>query len=161
MEGTAAGVEAYSRLVGHQKHPGAFDSILARLQTLVQELEVAVEEEKNAEFPSERDSEVVPEKREEEWLLEELDIPRRGLCRWQGCDPDGNQPCCSVSGWCGNSPEHCRCKGCIDPWKHDEGPFGTDGAWWLEGRGFSMRAFPSFVLLSVIVLLDAAWELLD
>mmetsp|Transcript_53825 Transcript_53825/g.149688 ORF Transcript_53825/g.149688 Transcript_53825/m.149688 type:complete len:1018 (-) Transcript_53825:80-3133(-) len=31
-----------------------------------------------------------------------------------GCDPDGSFPCCAPSGWCGNSPEHCSCSGCVD-----------------------------------------------
>jgi len=30
------------------------------------------------------------------------------------CDPKGASPCCSATGTCGASPEHCACKGCID-----------------------------------------------
>lgn len=30
------------------------------------------------------------------------------------CDPKGKFPCCSLNGWCGSSPGHCRCKGCMD-----------------------------------------------
>jgi len=30
------------------------------------------------------------------------------------CDPTGKWPCCSPGGWCGNSPLHCECNGCID-----------------------------------------------
>merc|ERR1712194_527492 len=30
------------------------------------------------------------------------------------CDPDGETPCCSRSGWCGNKKEHCECRGCVD-----------------------------------------------
>lgn len=28
------------------------------------------------------------------------------------CDPYSSNPCCSPSGWCGNSPDHCKCEGC-------------------------------------------------
>ncbi|KAI8497521.1 hypothetical protein Bbelb_248270 [Branchiostoma belcheri] len=30
------------------------------------------------------------------------------------CDPNGIYPCCSPGGWCGNTPLHCSCAGCID-----------------------------------------------
>ncbi|KAI8506659.1 hypothetical protein Bbelb_160860 [Branchiostoma belcheri] len=30
------------------------------------------------------------------------------------CDPDGETPCCSGSNWCGNGPDHCDCRGCVD-----------------------------------------------
>ncbi|KAF4732790.1 hypothetical protein FOZ63_022579 [Perkinsus olseni] len=30
------------------------------------------------------------------------------------CNPDGEFPCCSTSGWCGISRLHCECPGCID-----------------------------------------------
>eukprot|EP00931_Biecheleriopsis_adriatica_P067644 TRINITY_DN41754_c0_g1_i1.p1 TRINITY_DN41754_c0_g1~~TRINITY_DN41754_c0_g1_i1.p1 ORF type:complete len:916 (+),score=147.29 TRINITY_DN41754_c0_g1_i1:65-2812(+) len=30
------------------------------------------------------------------------------------CNPEGDMPCCSHLGWCGNSPAHCGCKGCVD-----------------------------------------------
>mmetsp|Transcript_135847 Transcript_135847/g.434632 ORF Transcript_135847/g.434632 Transcript_135847/m.434632 type:complete len:1300 (+) Transcript_135847:161-4060(+) len=30
------------------------------------------------------------------------------------CDPEGESPCCSVSGWCGNLDGHCKCDGCVD-----------------------------------------------
>ena len=30
------------------------------------------------------------------------------------CDPDGDKPCCSSYGQCGNTAEHCRCKDCTD-----------------------------------------------
>ncbi|KAF4662856.1 hypothetical protein FOL47_006032 [Perkinsus chesapeaki] len=30
------------------------------------------------------------------------------------CNPDGQFPCCSASGWCGISRLHCECAGCID-----------------------------------------------
>lgn len=29
------------------------------------------------------------------------------------CDPTGDYACCSALGWCGNSKQHCSCKGCI------------------------------------------------
>eukprot|EP01067_Filipodium_phascolosomae_P009303 Filipodium_phascolosomae@DN8267_c0_g1_i1.p1 len=29
------------------------------------------------------------------------------------CNPETTQPCCSPSGWCGNSPDHCTCDGCL------------------------------------------------
>ena len=39
------------------------------------------------------------------------------------CDPDANAnekgPCCSSLSWCGNTPAHCTCKGCIDFTKGD------------------------------------------
>ncbi|CEM25414.1 unnamed protein product [Vitrella brassicaformis CCMP3155] len=28
------------------------------------------------------------------------------------CDPYSPSPCCSPSGWCGSSPQHCQCEGC-------------------------------------------------
>ena len=28
------------------------------------------------------------------------------------CDPESDAPCCSESGWCGNTPAHCDCPGC-------------------------------------------------
>jgi hypothetical protein len=30
------------------------------------------------------------------------------------CDPQSAVPCCSVSGWCGETPNHCDCVGCVD-----------------------------------------------
>ncbi|KAJ8034631.1 Neurotrypsin [Holothuria leucospilota] len=30
------------------------------------------------------------------------------------CDPESEGSCCSSYGWCGNSPDHCTCDGCID-----------------------------------------------
>mmetsp|Transcript_7881 Transcript_7881/g.18422 ORF Transcript_7881/g.18422 Transcript_7881/m.18422 type:complete len:936 (+) Transcript_7881:134-2941(+) len=30
------------------------------------------------------------------------------------CNPEGDSPCCSSSGWCGASEEHCQCDGCVD-----------------------------------------------
>ena len=30
------------------------------------------------------------------------------------CDPSGNGPCCSKTGWCGVSDLHCKCSGCTD-----------------------------------------------
>lgn len=30
------------------------------------------------------------------------------------CDPDGLNPCCAPSGWCGSTPAHCTCSGCIN-----------------------------------------------
>eukprot|EP00928_Gymnodinium_smaydae_P026909 TRINITY_DN20979_c0_g1_i2.p1 TRINITY_DN20979_c0_g1~~TRINITY_DN20979_c0_g1_i2.p1 ORF type:complete len:318 (+),score=49.37 TRINITY_DN20979_c0_g1_i2:277-1230(+) len=30
------------------------------------------------------------------------------------CDPRGGNPCCSPGGWCGASPQHCGCTGCVD-----------------------------------------------
>ncbi|CAE8631386.1 unnamed protein product, partial [Polarella glacialis] len=35
-----------------------------------------------------------------------------------GCDPEGPAPCCSKNGWCGNSPAHCSCRGCISYAQH-------------------------------------------
>ena len=31
-----------------------------------------------------------------------------------GCYPHGRYPCCSTSGWCGNTNNHCDCPGCIN-----------------------------------------------
>ena len=33
---------------------------------------------------------------------------------WATCDPEGVYPCCSDAGWCGITPNHCTCNGCID-----------------------------------------------
>jgi len=30
------------------------------------------------------------------------------------CNPNGKWPCCSPGGWCGDSDDHCKCKGCTD-----------------------------------------------
>ncbi|XP_035659247.1 uncharacterized protein LOC118404287 [Branchiostoma floridae] len=30
------------------------------------------------------------------------------------CNPKGNEPCCSASGFCGNTNAHCTCSGCVD-----------------------------------------------
>ena len=30
------------------------------------------------------------------------------------CDPDGENPCCSMYGWCGNTADHCSCSDCVD-----------------------------------------------
>ncbi|XP_070545391.1 uncharacterized protein [Ptychodera flava] len=30
------------------------------------------------------------------------------------CDPNGEFPCCSPFGWCGNTPDHCDCDDCSD-----------------------------------------------
>ena len=30
------------------------------------------------------------------------------------CDPDGENPCCSRYGKCGNTTEHCSCSDCVD-----------------------------------------------
>ena len=30
------------------------------------------------------------------------------------CNPDSALPCCSADGWCGSSPAHCLCPGCVD-----------------------------------------------
>ncbi|XP_070544867.1 uncharacterized protein [Ptychodera flava] len=30
------------------------------------------------------------------------------------CDPSGIYPCCSPSGWCGNTDDHCTCSDCTD-----------------------------------------------
>ncbi|XP_078693730.1 uncharacterized protein LOC144923229 isoform X2 [Branchiostoma floridae x Branchiostoma belcheri] len=30
------------------------------------------------------------------------------------CDPNGGVPCCSTGNWCGNTPDHCDCQGCVD-----------------------------------------------
>jgi hypothetical protein len=38
------------------------------------------------------------------------------------CHP-GREPCCSDSGWCGSSEQHCNCDGCVDYSPKD------DGAW--------------------------------
>ncbi|XP_019641419.1 PREDICTED: uncharacterized protein LOC109482960 [Branchiostoma belcheri] len=39
------------------------------------------------------------------------------------CNPNGNHPCCSTGGWCGNTAAHCTCSGCIDyrpkKWRDD------------------------------------------
>lgn len=36
------------------------------------------------------------------------------------CNPEGEFPCCSVLGWCGNSASHCECSGCINYRVRDE-----------------------------------------
>lgn len=30
------------------------------------------------------------------------------------CDPEGILPCCSPSGWCGVTSDHCDCEKCVD-----------------------------------------------
>ena len=30
------------------------------------------------------------------------------------CNPKSEDPCCSESGWCGKTKDHCNCKTCID-----------------------------------------------
>ncbi|XP_035660233.1 uncharacterized protein LOC118404941 [Branchiostoma floridae] len=38
------------------------------------------------------------------------------------CNPKSDTPCCSSNGWCGNTPDHCTCSGCIDyrpKWRDD------------------------------------------
>ncbi|XP_078584975.1 uncharacterized protein LOC144867080 [Branchiostoma floridae x Branchiostoma japonicum] len=38
------------------------------------------------------------------------------------CDPESSKPCCSPSGYCGDSAAHCTCPGCIDyrpKWRED------------------------------------------
>ncbi|KAI8514064.1 hypothetical protein Bbelb_083880, partial [Branchiostoma belcheri] len=30
------------------------------------------------------------------------------------CNPDSSAPCCSPTGYCGNSASHCTCSGCVD-----------------------------------------------
>ncbi|XP_070576117.1 bone morphogenetic protein 1-like [Ptychodera flava] len=37
------------------------------------------------------------------------------------CDPNGIYPCCSPYDWCGNTPDHCECPGCIDFRDDDDG----------------------------------------
>ena len=39
------------------------------------------------------------------------------------CAPDSaaGGPCCSESGWCGSTAEHCECKGCVDYSPKDDG----------------------------------------
>jgi len=41
-------------------------------------------------------------------------ISADGRCESVGCDPKGQFPCCSSGGWCGMTPQHCTCKGCVD-----------------------------------------------
>ncbi|CAH1233427.1 Hypp738 [Branchiostoma lanceolatum] len=40
------------------------------------------------------------------------------------CDPNGDSPCCSSSGWCGKTAAHCTCNGCVDytpkKWRSDK-----------------------------------------
>ena len=45
------------------------------------------------------------------------------------CDPDGENPCCSSSGECGNTTEHCSCSSCTD-YKFAK--------WWRESGGTQM-----------------------
>ena len=45
------------------------------------------------------------------------------------CDPDGENPCCSSNGQCGNTAEHCSCIGCTD-YKFAK--------WWRESGGTQM-----------------------
>ena len=45
------------------------------------------------------------------------------------CDPDGENPCCSSNGECGNSKHHCSCNGCTD-YKFAK--------WWRESGGTQM-----------------------
>ena len=45
------------------------------------------------------------------------------------CDPDGENPCCSSRGKCGNRTVHCYCKDCTD-YKFEK--------WWRESGGTQM-----------------------
>ncbi|XP_070538796.1 uncharacterized protein [Ptychodera flava] len=44
------------------------------------------------------------------------------------CNPDGEYPCCSSIGWCGNTWDHCSCGNCIDyrTAGHENGKWRTD-----------------------------------
>ena len=42
------------------------------------------------------------------------DHPVEGTTAASECDPAGEDPCCSVHGWCGRTEEHCTCVGCKD-----------------------------------------------
>ena len=39
---------------------------------------------------------------------------RCGLVHMADCDASGPHPCCSPSGWCGKSENHCTCGDCVD-----------------------------------------------
>ncbi|XP_035694513.1 uncharacterized protein LOC118428529, partial [Branchiostoma floridae] len=41
------------------------------------------------------------------------------------CDPDGTYHCCSSYNWCGNTPAHCTCDGCIDYRRNNGGGGGS------------------------------------
>ena len=51
------------------------------------------------------------------------------------CHPDGEKPCCSIRGKCGNTKMHCSCKGCKD-FKHmkDWRESGGKLRWRYDGR---------------------------
>ena len=52
------------------------------------------------------------------------------------CDSDGDKPCCSSYGWCGNTDEYCTCGDCIDynslyrEWRESNGT----QKWRYDGR---------------------------
>ena len=52
------------------------------------------------------------------------------------CDPDGDKPCCSNYGECGNTTKHCTCHGCTDyiriyrEWKESNGTL----KWRYDGK---------------------------
>ena len=59
------------------------------------------------------------------------------------CDPDGENPCCSWNGQCGNTTEHCSCSSCKDykfikDWKQSE----TKQRWRNDGRCGSTFSLP-------------------
>ena len=37
------------------------------------------------------------------------------------CNPDSPNFCCSNSGWCDNTPQHCSCDNCINYRQHSAG----------------------------------------
>ncbi|XP_078579508.1 uncharacterized protein LOC144863813 isoform X3 [Branchiostoma floridae x Branchiostoma japonicum] len=41
------------------------------------------------------------------------DFPAPGAASGE-CDPVSFTPCCSISGFCGSTEEHCKCEGCVD-----------------------------------------------
>ena len=59
------------------------------------------------------------------------------------CDPNGDKPCCSSSGECGNSREHCTCSGCTDykllkEWRESNGT----QKWRYDGKCGSDNPLP-------------------
>jgi hypothetical protein len=42
------------------------------------------------------------------------DFPLPGNGEPSKCDPESDSLCCSDSGWCGNTPDHCDCSECVN-----------------------------------------------
>ncbi|XP_066270827.1 uncharacterized protein [Branchiostoma lanceolatum] len=57
------------------------------------------------------------------------------------CDPDSCFPCCSQSGYCGNTPEHCDCADCVN-----------------YGKIYGVEQSPAWSGLSEEALLSVSWR---